>query len=180
MTVHAIAGGVYDVSAGMGRARVGPAAVALDPAALGADGRMRRPGGDPIRVVPVSVGNPHMVVLDQPLDEDRLGTVGPFLVGHPALAAGANVQLAEPDGRDACRALIWERGVGPTSASGTSACAVSAALVSSGHLDPGAITVRMPGGAMQVTVSEDLDVTLRAPVEEVCEGVMAPNVPGPV
>jgi diaminopimelate epimerase len=109
--------------------------------------------------------------VDEPT-EALLGELGPFLVGHPALAHGANVQLARAHGDAACRALIWERGVGPTSASGTSACAVAVALVSEGLVRPGEIRVDMPGGSMRVTVSPELDVVLRGPVEEVCTGTL--------
>jgi len=176
MVVHDVTGGTYDISVEMGQARVGPAAVALDPRALDANGRLAGPRGEPLTVVPVSVGNPHMVVLTDAPSPELLGVLGPFLVGHPALAHGANVQLARvaPDERTlrACEALIWERGVGPTSASGTSACAVAVALVSQGRLPPGAIEVRMPGGSMTVTVGADLDVLLRGPVEEVCTGAL--------
>lgn len=172
MLHHGGSAGTHDISVAMGRARVGPEAVELDPRALGAHGRMPGPDGQPLHVVPVSVGNPHMVVLVDAPTPGRLSEVGPFLVAHPALAHGANVQLARPVGDHACEALIWERGVGPTSASGTSACAVAVALVSEGTLRPGPITVLMPGGTMTVTVSDSLDAELRGPVEEVCTGAL--------
>jgi len=170
MTVHPGSAPTHDVSVDMGRARVGPAAVALDPVALDADGRLPGPDGSPLDVVPVSVGNPHMVVLvDTPTDA-LLRKVGPFLTAHPGLAHGANVQLASVAGPAACRALIWERGVGHTSASGTSSCAVAVAAVHRGLLSPGPIVVHMEGGVLQVQVTPELDVVLRGPVEEVCEG----------
>ncbi|MGD2046668.1 MAG: diaminopimelate epimerase [Gemmatimonadota bacterium] len=168
--------GAYDVSCEMGRARRGPEAVELDPSALDSDGRLHGPDGERLHVVPVSVGNPHMVVLTDAVTEERLATIGPFLVGHPALAHGANVQLARPSGTADCDALIWERGVGRTSASGTSSCAVAVALVQEGRLAPGEITVHMPGGDLRVTVTEGYDVVLRGPVEEVCTGAVAPRL----
>jgi diaminopimelate epimerase len=172
MLVHRCAGPAHDVSVEMGRARIGPDAVGLAPTALDPAGRLRGPEGEALHVVPVSVGNPHLVVLGEDLTEERLRELGCFLVGHPALAHGANVQLGAPAGPGACDALVWERGVGPTSASGTSSCAVAAALVSEGALQPGDVTVCMPGGRMVVTVSRELDVVLRGPVEEVCTGAL--------
>jgi len=172
MVVHGSSGGVHDISVEMGRARVGPDAVELDPAALDASGRLAGPDGEPLLVVPVSVGNPHMVALVDDLSEVRQHEIGPFLATHPALAHGANVQLARAAPPDACDALIWERGVGPTSASGTSACAVAVALVSEGRVPSGEIEVRMPGGSMAVTVTAGLEVVLRGPVEEVCTGTL--------
>jgi diaminopimelate epimerase len=175
MVVHGSSGATHDVSVEMGAATLGTAAVRLDARALDTDGTMRGRDGRRILVVPVSVGNPHMVVLSEDLTDERLHEVGPFLAAHPGLARGANVQLARvaergPSGGGTADALVWERGVGPTSASGTSACAVAAALVSQGSLAPGTVTVRMPGGSMSVDVSAALDIVLRAPVEEVCTG----------
>jgi len=173
LTVHDSGGLAYDVSCEMGRARVGPEAVELDPSALEENGRLAGPGGEPLHVVPVSVGNPHMVVMTDDVSEERLKVLGPWLVAHAGLAHGANVQLAGPAGPRTCDALIWERGVGPTSASGTSSCAVAVAMVHEGRLESGEIAVRMPGGTLEVTVSDDLDVVLRGPVEECCTGEIA-------
>lgn len=170
--VHAVHGPLYDVSADMGRARTGPEAVGLDASALDRAGRMAGPNGRRLRVVPVSVGNPHLVVLVDDPSEEELARIGPFLSEHPALAAGANVQLAcvEPAEERACRAVIWERGVGRTASSGTSSCAVAVAAVSTGLAPAGTLTIRMPGGELRVDVSEELDVVLRGPVEEICTG----------
>lgn len=173
MTGHGREGATYDVSVDMGRARTGPAAVELDPGALDRRGRLAGPDGSPLAVVPVSVGNPHVVVLcadDSELTEERLAVVGPFLAEHPRIAHGTNVQLALHDGERRCRALVWERGVGRTATSGTSACAVAVALVSSGVVEAGEVDVRMPGGVLSASVSPELDVRLRGPVEEVADG----------
>jgi diaminopimelate epimerase len=170
MTVHGESVGVYDVSVAMGTASVGAEAVDLDATAIDEDGMMPGPDGALFRVVPVSVGNPHLVVLTDALDDRLLERVGPYFCTHPALQHGANVQLANPVGRNGVGALIWERGVGRTSASGTSACAVAVACVVDGRLPSGVIAVDMPGGVLHVTVSDDLVVELRGPVQEVMSG----------
>ena len=173
MVVHGREGAAHDVSLRMGRARIGADAVGLAPEALDAGGAMTGPDGEVLDIVAVSVGNPHVVVFcrdDAEFTEGRLASVGPFLAEHPAIEHGTNVQLALHDGEGHARALVWERGVGRTSASGTSACAVAVALASRGAVEPGEVEVRMPGGALRVTVSAELDVVLRGPVEEVAEG----------
>lgn len=173
MEAHGREGPRYDVSVEMGRARIGPDAVEMDPAVLDGEGRFPGPDGTPLDVMPVSVGNPHVVVLcrdESELTEERLASVGPFVAEHPSLRHGTNVQLALHDGARRARALIWERGVGRTAASGTSSCAVAVALVSSGVVEPGAVRVRMPGGELTVTVSDELEVVLRGPVEEIADG----------
>jgi diaminopimelate epimerase len=172
LDVHDRRDHTLDISVEMGRAETGPAAVALDPSALDAEGCIAGPEGAPLRVVPVSVGNPHLVVLSDAPTEEDLARVGAHLVGHPALAHGANVQLASRVAPGVLGALIWERGVGPTSASGTSACAVAVAAVQVGWAPPSELTVEMPGGVLSVTVSESLDVVLRGPVEEVFAGAL--------
>ena len=169
--------GSYDVEVEMGRARVGPAAVELDPAALDGLSRIAHPDAGRVAIVPVSVGNPHAVVfadtVQGPFDANAWHRLAPGLATHPAFAHGTNVQLVRAAPPRAIDILIWERGVGPTTASGTSACATAVAAVSSGRIDPGEVEVRMEGGSFRVTVSRDLDVVLRGPVWEVGTGELA-------
>jgi diaminopimelate epimerase len=104
------------------------------------------------------------------LSDPLLENLGPFLTDHAAFARGTNVQLAWVVGPREVEILIWERGVGRTSASGTSACAAAAASVRRGLVEPGAITVRMEGGSLEVDVSSTWDLRLRGPVREVGTG----------
>lgn len=94
-----------------------------------------------LNVTRVSVGNPHAVVEGDPGDLPRIGRL---LETHPAFPERTNVQVARVDGPNAATARVWERGVGETASSGTSAVAVAAAL----GLDPA--TVRFPGGELRV------------------------------
>jgi diaminopimelate epimerase len=94
------------------------------------------------RLVPVSVGNPHAVVLGDPADIVR---VGPLLETHPRFPDRTNVQVARVDGPGEVTARVWERGVGETLSSGTSAVAVAAAT----H-DDGEVVVHFPGGDLLV------------------------------
>ncbi|MBA3366938.1 MAG: diaminopimelate epimerase [Actinobacteria bacterium] len=94
-----------------------------------------------VEVVRVSVGNPHAVVRGDPAEIVRLGVL---LETHPRFPDRTNVQVARLDGPHEATARVWERGVGETSSSGTSAIAVAAAL----GLNPG--RVRFPGGALDV------------------------------
>ena len=171
MEVHSVTDeGVYDVSVEMGRASTDPSDVGL-----GADelegSSLVVPDVGLVQIQTVSVGNPHAVVFTDDLSQRALRRVGPGLATHAAFANGTNVQLARPvRGEQAVEALVWERGVGHTLASGTSACAVAVACVHTKRVPPGEIEVRMEGGSMRVTVSESLDVVLRGPVQEVCTG----------
>ena len=178
------ADGAWDVRVDMGRARFphGPPFVA--PGWLGERARvaLQLPGGDQprrIEAVPVAVGNPHAVIFGDgaPSDAD-VGRLGPLIAAHEAFPDGANVQFAwVPEDAaptdPAIHVEIWERGVGRTESSGTSACAAAVAAVREGRLPPGPIRVVMAGGAMEVDVGRDWSVRLRGPVEEVCEGELS-------
>ena len=103
--------------------------------------------GDPetvfgIRFVPVSVGNPHAVVVGDP---ERILDFGPMLETHPRFPDRTNVQVARVDRPGEVTARVWERGVGETASSGTSAVAVAAAT----HGD-GDVVVHFPGGDLRV------------------------------
>jgi diaminopimelate epimerase len=98
-----------------------------------------------IEFVPVSVGNPHAVVEGDPAEIER---IGPLLERHARFPDGTNVQVARVDGPGCVTARVWERGVGETSSSGTSAVAVAAATQGEGET-----SVTFPGGTLRVTIS---------------------------
>ena len=105
-------------------------------------------GGERVDAVTLRVGNPQCVVLCEPT-EARLHSVGRALAVHSHFPDGTNVELAEVQAPDLVRILIWERGVGPTEASGTGACAAAVAA----HRYGGAsndVRVSSPGGTQRV------------------------------
>jgi diaminopimelate epimerase len=119
-----------------------------------ADGRIEQDLGD-VRVFPaervaglvvtaVDVGNPHAVVLGDP---DDLPLIGPLLETHPRFPRRTNVQVARIERQGHVSARVWERGVGETSASGTSAVAVAAATHGTGE-----VVVSFPGGDLTVRI----------------------------
>jgi diaminopimelate epimerase len=124
-------------------------------------------------VTAVSVGNPHCVVFTDRLDEAEVRRLGPLIEHHPAFPNRTNVQFARVASRAQVDILIWERGAGWTLASGSSSSAVACAAVKNGLCDHGLITVRMPGGALSVSVRPDWSVLLKGPVEEVCAGTLS-------
>jgi diaminopimelate epimerase len=108
-------------------------------------------------VIPVSVGNPHAVVVGDP---DDIGRIGPLLETHERFPDRTNVQVVRVDGPGEVTARVWERGVGETSASGSSAVAVAAAT----HGD-GDVLVHFPGGDLRVRL-EDGRATLIGPADQ--------------
>jgi diaminopimelate epimerase len=109
--------------------------------------------GASLEVITLRVGNPQCVVLG-PATEDRLRTIARALATHSAFPEGTNVELAQVETPDLVRILIWERGVGPTSASGTGACAAAIAAAAFGGAARNTI-VRSPGGEQRVEWMDD-------------------------
>jgi len=111
-----------------------------------------------IELTPVSVGNPHAVVEGDPEDLPR---IGPFLEAHPRFPNRTNVQVVRVDAPGEVTARVWERGVGETTASGSSAVAVAAATHGEGE-----IVVHFPGGDLHVSL-RDGRATLTGPAERI-------------
>jgi diaminopimelate epimerase len=109
--------------------------------------------GEAVTAAVMRVGNPQCVVLG-PATEERLQTLAAALAVHPAFPDGTNVELAAVDDPNRVRILIWERGVGPTMASGTGACAAAIAAASYGGANR-SVEVVSPGGTQRVTWCAD-------------------------
>lgn len=107
---------------------------------------------DGIAFVRVSVGNPHAVVIGDP---DEIQRIGPLLETHPRFPDRTNVQVVRIEALGEVTARVWERGVGETSSSGTSAVAVAAATHDDGdvvvHFPGGDLLVRLEGGRARLT-----------------------------
>lgn len=101
-----------------------------------------------VDAVTLRVGNPQCVVLGAVTD-DRLLTLAAALSVHPHFPEGTNVELATVEAPDRVRILIWERGVGPTEASGTGACAAAVAAIQYGGAARD-VQIVSPGGAQRV------------------------------
>ena len=124
--------------------------------------------GRALRAHRVSMGNPHAVFFGE-AGAERARAIGPEV--ERAVPGGVNAGFAalRDGGIDLA---VWERGAGFTHACGTGACAAAVAAVKQGLL-PAArpIEVRLPGGALQITVAPDLTgVVMRGPAERVFEG----------
>jgi diaminopimelate epimerase len=105
--------------------------------------------GEKVQAVSLTIGTPQCVLLDDPLLASRLHKLGPAIEHHPKFPDRTNVSFARVEGPNHLRILIWERGVGPTQASGTGACgaAVAAAAYGGASRD---VEVVSPGGSQHV------------------------------
>ncbi|MDP1824841.1 MAG: diaminopimelate epimerase [Archangium sp.] len=118
----------------------------------------------------VSMGNPHLVLLDVPPSE--AGRLGPELEVHSFFPQRTNVEFVRPRAAGGLEVAVWERGVGLTLACGTGACAavVASALEGRSPFDQW-VPVQLPGGVLDIKVQANLgQVWLRGPVRFVFEG----------
>jgi diaminopimelate epimerase len=111
-------------------------------------------GGETLRAVALSVGNPQCVLLDDPLLDSRLHKLGPAIERHPLFPNRTNVSFVKVEAPNRLRILIWERGIGPTKASGTGACGAAVAAAFSGRAARD-VEVVSPGGSQRVEWLED-------------------------
>ena len=153
-TVHRGPAGVESVTVDMGRARI--------------EGTQEFVVGvERVRTLRVSMGNPHAVILDGP-DAPRAGVLGPAI--EALVPGGVNVGFGRAAG-SSIDLVVWERGAGLTEACGTGACAAAVAALHEGRLSgPGPVTVRLPGGTLEITVDADRRVWMKGPAERVFEG----------
>jgi len=102
----------------------------------------------------LSVGNPQCVVLGPLPDKETFNALAPALSTQQEFPAGTNVEFAEVEDPGRVRILIWERGVGPTSSSGTGAAASAVAAVLYGGAKR-TVDVVAPGGTQNVEWRDD-------------------------
>jgi diaminopimelate epimerase len=103
----------------------------------------------------VDLGNPHLVLVVDDVDDIDLAQAGP---AFEAPFGGINVEFIAPVDRRALRMRVWERGVGITQACGSGACAAAHAAHEWGLVGTD-VTVHMPGGDAKVELGDMVRLT---------------------
>lgn len=128
--------------------------------------------GERLSATCVNMGNPHAVVFVPKTSRELMMRLGPLMETHPAFPRKTNVEFAEvlPDG--GIRVFVWERGVGPTLACGSGACAVAVAASISGRAGRRS-RIDLPGGSLDIEWSEkDNHVMMTGPASFVFKGTL--------
>lgn len=149
---------VVMVSVNMGKPEIGETALPV------------KAGGREMTGMVISMGNPHLVIFEQTIDQLDVAGLGSVLEYHPAFPGRTNVEFATlaPDG--SLRMRVWERGSGITQACGTGACATAVAAAVAGRAGRHS-TVRMDGGVLQIAWDEPTgDVWMTGDATEVFHG----------
>ncbi len=124
--------------------------------------------GDQIEGAVVSTGNPHFVIFVDEFDEWE--NLGAEICRHPEFPHQTNVEFVRLVSRDEIEIRIYERGVGPTSSSGTGTCAAGSAAIALRGVAP-VLRVIAPGGAQTVEwPGPDSEILLTGPAELICFG----------
>jgi diaminopimelate epimerase len=117
----------------------------------------------PVLIAPVSMGNPHGVMLVNNVDTAPVETLGPAVQASPRFPQGVNVGFLQVVDRSHVRLRVYERGVGETLACGTGACAAVAAGIRLGLLDA-SVEVQTRGGILTIAWAGETAPGVFAPV----------------
>lgn len=164
----------FDTDAGLRRCEVddrgGEGLVTVDMGIVRVTGEARiSVDGDPWELSLAEAGNPHAITTRE-ASREVVARVGPRIETDPRFSAGTNVEFAR-FGPSGVELVVWERGVGVTLACGTGACATVAVGVAKGLVPAGEeVSVRLPGGALWISIQESGRATMRGPARRVFTG----------
>lgn len=169
------------VTVNMGQPRLNPAEVPFDSSGLTPTQQHRaqqwpvqleqQAHSATVMLVPVSMGNPHGVLLVDDVDTAPVESWGPVLESHPRFPARVNVGFLQVQDQQHVRLRVYERGVGETLACGTGACAAVVAGIQLGQLQS-PVDVQTRGGLLTIAWSGDAadPVMMTGPATTVFEG----------
>ncbi len=124
-----------------------------------------------VRLLPVSMGNPHAVIFTEDAQNAPLSTLGAAIEKHEAFPGGINVEFVQVISETELRMRVWERGSGITMACGTGTCASVMAAIRKGYCKYNTpVTVHLDGGDLVIEIKEDNRVFMTGPAEFVYEG----------
>ena len=126
-------------------------------------------GGGRYTVRPVSMGNPHAVIVLPEVGGLDLEALGPCFERHPSFPGRVNTEFVEVLDRDRLRMRVWERGSGETMACGTGACAALAAAADAG-LTGRSAAVLLPGGELRIRWADNQHIYMTGPAVTVFKG----------
>lgn len=123
-----------------------------------------------VAVGPVSMGNPHAVMLVPDVDTAPVAQLGPLVERHVSFPRRVNAGFMQIVDRHHVRLRVFERGAGETLACGTGACAAVVVGIRSGLLDS-PVQLQARGGELSIAwAGEGSPVMMTGPAVTVFEG----------
>ncbi|MEM6109592.1 diaminopimelate epimerase [Mycobacterium sp. 050272] len=132
-------------------------------------------GGRRLRGLAIDVGNPHLACVDPQLSGDELAALdvaAPVQFDRAQFPDGVNVEVLTAAVGGVVRMRVHERGVGETRSCGTGTVAAAVAALADAGADTGTLTVRVPGGDVDVTIT-DATSFLRGPSVLLARGLVS-------
>ncbi|AQA05852.1 diaminopimelate epimerase [Mycobacterium sp. MS1601] len=132
-------------------------------------------GGRRVTGLAVDVGNPHLACVDPELGADGLAALdvaAPVQFDTAQFPEGVNIEVLTAPADGAVNMRVHERGVGETRSCGTGTVAATVAALHHLGEQTGALTVKVLGGEVVVTVTEATSY-LRGPSELVAHGELS-------
>jgi diaminopimelate epimerase len=120
-------------------------------------------------ITAVSMGNPHVVIFMDDLDNFPVERYGSQIENHKSFPQRTNVQFVQACNNSEVMLRTWERGAGVTLACGTGACATAVAA-SLNNKTGKRVLVHLRGGDLLIEWTGDNRVMMTGPAEEVFEG----------
>jgi diaminopimelate epimerase len=133
------------------------------------DYKLALSGGESLPVTALQMCNPNCCTFVEDLELTDWRRLGREIESHAAFPERTNVEFIRVLDRGRIEARVWERGAGETLSSGTGACAAAVASMVGGRTDRH-VSVRMPGGLLEVLWREDGEVLLTGTAEVVYRG----------
>ncbi len=126
--------------------------------------------GTDLRMMCISMGNPHAVIFLDDVAGLDIGKVGPAIENYKYFPERTNVEFVKVLDENTIQMRVWERGAGETLACGTGACAAVAACISK-ELTGEQVTVKLPGGDLEIFLDKKENlVFMTGPATYVFEG----------
>lgn len=125
--------------------------------------------------VVVNIGNPHIVFFVKSFQDVDLDRLGKSLSTHSLFPEGVNVEIVEIQDFSTIRVHVWERGVGPTPACGSGACA-SAVAACKRSLTGHNVIVHLEGGDLEIEYTPDGHVLMSGLVEKTYCGEVSTSI----
>ena len=133
---------------------------------------LQLPGVGEVDGVEVNTGNPHFVLFVEGADFRAHGLgwqeLGQMICESPLFPKGTNVEFVRLAGEHEIEIRIYERGVGPTTSSGTGTCASASAAIATRGVSR-SLKVVAPGGPQRIEwAADDSPILLTGPAEVIC------------
>ena len=120
-------------------------------------------------ITTVNMGNPHVVIFLDNLDEIDINKIGKKIENHPLFPEKTNVNFVSITGKNTLEQKTWERGTGQTLACGSGACSVLVASYLNKKTDR-KVSISLMGGILEIEWLENEEIIMTGPAEIVFEG----------